>query len=67
MKTAKQTPAQAIQEQHATILQAIEMLQAQADRMTSEVNPENPSWRDVCRFGQVVAAAQGAIDELQHC
>ena len=60
--TQKQTACEVVQEQHATILKAIQLLQGDLDVMTSEISPSTESWLDVSKFAHVADIARGIIE-----
>lgn len=62
MSNTNQTAGEAILAQHATICKAIELLQSDADRLTSQVDPDSARWRDVAEFAHVNAIAQQVVD-----
>ena len=65
MKTATQAPADVIFDQHSTILEAIALLQGDLDAMTSDIDPDTESWRDVSKFAHVAEMARGIIERYE--
>lgn len=58
------TPAESVKKQHQAILNAIQALQAQLDKMTGEIDPETTSWADANKFGHVADIADQVIERL---
>ena len=58
------TPAARLERQHLTISKAISMLEAELNKMSSEINPLSESWADVSKFGHVSELASEVIERL---
>jgi len=65
MKTEQLKAAKVIQNQHMTIQEAIALLQADLDAMTSTIHPDTPNWGDVSRFAHVADMAGGIIEQYE--
>jgi len=65
MNTPTQTAADVIFDQHSTILEAIALLQGDLDAMTSDIDPDTESWRDVSKFAHVAEMARGVIERYE--
>lgn len=53
--------SETIQQQHATIAQAIELLQKELDSMTDSVNPDSANWGDVSEYAKAASLANEII------
>ena len=65
MSTPTQLPADVIFDQHSAILEAIALLQGDLDAMTSDIDPDTESWRDVSKFAHVAEMARGIIERYE--
>ena len=63
MFTKKQA-SEMILSQHLIIMQAINRLQFEATRMTSEIDPANATWGDVAKFAAISDAASEFLHRL---
>ena len=62
--TTKIQPVDFCSQQQAVVQEAIERLQALLGEMTSTVNPESATWRDVSQFAGQTDAVRGMIERL---
>jgi len=65
MNTPTLAPTDVIFHQHSTILKAIALLQGDLDAMTSDIDPDTESWRDVSKFAHVAEMARGVIERYE--
>ena len=57
------TAAETVQSQHASIIEAISIMQSDADNMTGSIDPETDSWRDASKFAQTAEIARSIISQ----
>lgn len=58
----KYTPAEAVQAQHASILEAIQLLQGELNEMTAATDPQTTSWKDVSIFAKTADLARALCE-----
>jgi hypothetical protein len=63
--TNEKTASEVVQEQHAAILHAIQLLQNDLNEMTSKISPTTESWRDVVEYAHVAEMARGIIERYE--
>ena len=63
--TCKVTPSYVLFSQHCNILQAISLLQHDANEMTDTINPGKADWQDVSKFAQTADLARSIIQHYE--
>lgn len=62
---AARTASDVIADQHSTIREAIALFQIELDAMTSCVDPDTESWRDVSKFAHVADMARDVVESYE--
>jgi len=58
----KNTAAEAVQAQHASIMEAIQLLQGELNDMTAATDPHTTSWKDVSIFAKTADLARALCE-----
>ena len=64
MKTKSQTALEALLAQQAIIMEAIELLESESERITEEVDPENVDWNDVAQFAKIADLSRQLVNAM---